>query len=380
MELETLIGPACIGGYGYGAAETGVEYERALALLRKIGESALWLPVYYGNWAVRYVQARHQDALRVAEEMVERAQGRGDDAATLVAYRVLGTTQSMLGRIDEALSNIEIAWEHYDPSRHRALSSMVGQDPGAAALIYKAICLGYRGALDEAIRTADSAIALARESRHPLTIAYTLGHANLLYAVIGDLPRATAINEENLAYSEVNGIRTWEVFSLAWQAVAHALAGRHQEALAVAGHALPRFVSTGTAVFLPFLHSAVATSLLALGRHADCEARLGDARRQIEASGERWIEPDIHRIEGNLRLARGEAAAAERSYRRAIEIARGQEGRLLELRAATELGRLLANQGQRDRAHDLLTPLYGWFTEGFDARDLVEARAVLDAL
>ncbi len=380
LELQTVIGPACIGGYGYGAAETGVEYERALALLHRIGDSPLWMPVYYGNWAVRYVRANHQDALRVAEEMVERARGQDDDAATLVAYRVLGTTQSMLGRTAEALLNIERAWQLYDPARHRALTSMVGQDPGAAALIYKAICLGYSGALDEATRTAESAVALARESRHPLTIAYTFGHANLLWSVLADLPRATAINDENLAYSEVNGIRIWQVFSLVWQAVVLEQSDRHQEALAVAGEALPRLVATGTALFQPFLHSAVATSLLALGRHAECEARLEDARRQIETSGERWIEPDIHRIEGNLRLARGDEAAAQLCYRRAIEIARGQEGRLLELRAATALCRLLASQGQRRQAQDLLTPLYGWFTEGFDARDLVEARALMDEL
>lgn len=349
-------------------------------LLRELGESPLWVSVYYGNWAIRYVRSEHQDALRLAEEMVERAQGQNDDAAALVAHRVLGTTQSMLGRTGEALLNVERAWQLYDPGRHRALSSMVGQDPGAAALVYKAICLALRGTLTEAIRTGQAGVALARASGHPLTIAYTLGHANLLWLILGDLPRATSTNDENLAYTEVNGIRIWQVFSLGWQVIPHAMAGRHQEAMAVAGQTLPRFKATGTALFLPFLLGGEARSLLALGRHADCMARLEEAKVRIGASSERWFEAEIHRLEGDLHLAEGDVRAAEHCYRRAIDIARSQEGKLFELRAATSLARLLAETGERQQALDLLTAVHGWFTEGFEAADLVEARALLENL
>ncbi len=356
LELQIAIGQAFLGGFGYSAAETGVEFERALALLRELGDSARWAPVYYGNWAVRYVRAEHHDALRFANEMVDRAQASADGVATLVAHRLLGTTQMMMGRSGEALVNFERALQIYDPARHRALAGLFGQEPGVSALVYKAICLGVRGELAEASRTAEAGVDLARESKHPLTIAYTLGHANVLWILLADLPRAKSTADENLAYSDANGIKTWQIYALGWRAVTYALAGRHLEALEAVGQVLQRSAAAGTGLFVPFLLSGEVRSLLALGRHAECAAKLDEAKQRMADSGERWIEADILRIEGDLHLAQGDRAGAERSYRMAIEVAVQQEAKLLELRAATSLARLWADQGDRQRALDLLAP------------------------
>jgi class 3 adenylate cyclase/predicted ATPase len=380
LQMQIVIGQACIAGFGYGAAETAAEFARALTLLRELGESPLWVSVYYGNWAVRYVQAAHQDARLLADEMVAQAEGRRDEIAVLVAHRILGTSQTMLGRSGEALDHLERALQLYDPARHRPLATLVGQDPGAAALAYKAICLGLRGNLDEACRTAEAGVALARETEHPLTIAYTLGHTNLLWLFIRDLPRAVATLNENLAYSDTNGIRVWQAFSLGWRVVTESLSNRHEAALVAAERARPLRAAAGSSVFLPLILGGELASLLALGRHAACEALLRTIREQIEVSGELWYEADIHRLEGDLRLAKNDPTGAERSYGLAIDLASRQDAKLFELRACRALARLWAARSERQRALDLLAPVYGWFTEGFNMPDLIEAKALLDEL
>jgi tetratricopeptide (TPR) repeat protein len=221
---------------------------------------------------------------------------------------------------------------------------------------------------------------MARESKHPLTIAYTLGHANMLWVLLADLPRAKAAADENLAYSDANGIKTWQIYALGWQAMANALAGRHLEALDAARQVLLRSGAAGQGLFVPFVLSGEIRSLLALGRHADCAARIGEAKERMADSGECWIEADILRLEGDLHLAKGDMAAAENSYGRAIEVAVQQEAKLLELRAATSLARLWADQGERQRALDVLAPVHGWFSQGFDAADVATARLLLDEL
>jgi hypothetical protein len=186
--------------------------------------------------------------------------------------------------------------------------------------------------------------------------------------------------DENLVYSDTNGIKAWQTFSLGWRVVLESLANRHEAALAAAERARPLLATAGSSVFLTFILGGELASLVALGRHAAGEALLRTIRQQIEVSGERWYEADAYRLEGGLRLAQADPAAAERSYGIAIEVALRQEAKLLELRASRDLARLWAEQGERQRALDLLAPVYDWFTEGFETPDLVEAKALLDGL
>ena len=121
-------------------------------------------------------------------------------------------------------------------------------------------------------------------------------------------------------------------------------------------------------------------ALAACGRHDEGLAALRQATALVEETGERYVEAEIHRLEGNLLLATDDTAAAEACYLRALAVARAQEARSLELRAACDLARLWAECGDRARAAELLAPVYGWFTEGFDTADLKEAKALLDGL
>ena len=133
-------------------------------------------------------------------------------------------------------------------------------------------------------------------------------------------------------------------------------------------------------VFYPLLLSFQVDALVALGRFDEAEVVLREIDGRIETSAERWNESDIRRIKGDLRLAQGMIDGAESAYRRAIDIAQQQRAKSFELRATTALARLRAERGERQEAHDLLAPIYGWFTEGFDTHDLEKAKALLDEL
>ena len=146
-----------------------------------------------------------------------------------------------------------------------------------------------------------------------------------------------------------------------------------REALAVYRATGARFQSTYHLILL-------AQTLAACGRHEDGLAALRQAAALVEETGERYVVAEIHRLEGNLLLAKNLSAEAEACYLRALEVARGQEARSLELRAACDLARLWAERGERVRATELLAPVYGWFTKGFDTADLKEAKALLDGL
>jgi hypothetical protein len=293
---------------------------------------------------------------------------------------MIGTTQMLSGRLVVAENRLAAASRLYDPERDRALLASTGQEPGVSIDCFMAHTLLLRGFPDRARRHIDAAVRVATELRHALTLAYVVGHETVFWLFAGDGERAVVPAERNRTFSEIHSIRSWEIWTFGFAVVLHSLAGRYEDALAAAERARPQFEASGTGLFLPLMLSGELRSLIALGRYASCEERLREVFARIEASGEHWIEADIHRIEGDLRVAEGDPAAAERCYRRAIDLACDQEAKLFELRATTSLARLWTERGERQRALDLLAPVYDWFTEGFDTPDLVEAKALLDAL
>jgi predicted ATPase len=286
----------------------------------------------------------------------------------------------MMGRTAAAAEHLTYAWKLYEPARHRKLASVVSQEPGVSVAVFSALCLGSCGLIDQAYSRADMALSMAKASRHPMTIAYAQGHMTMLWLMLRDAERASALLDETLTYSETNSIKVWHVWSRAWQVPLRSLNGRFEEAVATIDELRPVLESTGTLLYQPLILSGELQALLTLGRLAECEERLRQLYAWIEKSGEAWNLSDIHRLEGGLRLAQNDPAAAEHCYRVAIDVASQQGTKLYELRASHDLAQLLAEQGERQKAHDLLFPVYDGFTEGFGAADLTEAKRLLDEL
>ena len=197
---------------------------------------------------------------------------------------------------------------------------------------------------------------------------------------MGDHALVGELTDENIARSVEGEIKIWEAFSLAFRTSHLNGVGDHSGALASIGRGLPLLDAGRTKLFRPLVLSFKLDALLALGRYDEATSVLQAIERQIEVSAERWNQSDIRRIEGDLCLAQGMADDAKRSYQQAMVIAQQQSAKSFELRAATKLARLRADRGERQQAQDLLTPVYDWFTEGFDTPDLMTAKALLDEL
>jgi predicted ATPase len=163
-------------------------------------------------------------------------------------------------------------------------------------------------------------------------------------------------------------------------AAAHAMQGPSNEAVADIRQSIAAYRSTGTKLQSTHHLTLLAQALAACGLYSEGLAALREAAALVEETGERYVEAEIRRLEGNLLLAANGTADAEACYLKALEVARAQEARSLELRAATSLARLWHQQGRHDEARDLLAPVYGWFTEGFGTADLKEAKTLLDEL
>ena len=258
--------------------------------------------------------------------------------------------------------------------RHRSETVIYGgHDPGACARYHLALVQWLRGYPDRALVALREAMSLAEELAHPLTTAITLTFTSWVHYQRGDRAAAREHARRCVTLAEAQGFAAWVDDGLAVLACVEA------QDSAEAWNALQRLVtSRGRAAW---------RYVISICLFAEAFGRLGDPVRGIEALGKIPEEhrdiifaPEIQRIRGELLLARGESQEAEHCLRRAIELARRRSERSFELRAATTLARLLDGRGKRDEAREVLATVYGWFTEGFDTKDVREARALLDAL
>jgi predicted ATPase len=172
------------------------------------------------------------------------------------------------------------------------------------------------------------------------------------------------------------------VAAVCWiiQGSAQAMQAPREEVVAEIREAIAGYRATGARTQGTYHLVLLAEALAACGQSGEGLAALREAAALVEETGERYVEAEIHRVKGNLLLAENGSAEAEAGYLQALAVARAQQARSLELRAAGDLARLWAEQGRRNEARDLLAQVYGWFTEGFDTTDLKEAKALLDTL
>ena len=198
----------------------------------------------------------------------------------------------------------------------------------------------------------------------------------------GNYAAAPAQAQEVVALAEEKGALLWKAFGIMNQGCVLALTGRASEAIATSTSGITLWRSTGATVFVPWWLSCLAKAHAELSRYDDAWRCIGEAMTLVETTKERWCEAEVYRMAGEIALMSPErnAAKAESCFQRALELARAQQAKSWELHAATSLARLWRDQGKLTEARDLLAPIYGWFTEGFDTPDLKEAKALLGEL
>jgi predicted ATPase len=239
--------------------------------------------------------------------------------------------------------------------------------------------LGY----PEAARSdIDKAISDAREIAQAATLMYALGHAPLTYLHCGDYAKANAIADELITLADEKGAMLWKASGMAHQGLLFALTGKTSNAIRMITSGINAWRSTGATVWIPVWSMWLARAYANLGQFDEARRCLGETIAAVQTTKERLWEAEANRIAGEIALLSPEQdrAAAEGYFERALAVARQQQAKSWELRVATSMARLKRDQGKRDEARELLGPIYGWFTEGFDTCDLKEAKTLLDEL
>jgi predicted ATPase len=300
----------------------------------------------------------------------------------MIGHRLVGTSLVLTGNVVEGRAHLDRAIALYNASEHRSLATRFASDVRVNILASRSLALCVLGHCDAARTDADYALADAREFGHVPTMLVALFWGSLTQLQCRDYARANAQLGELVALANEKGTPFWKTLGRSVQGCVLALGGQSSNAVVSITSSIAPYRSTGSSHWIPLCLSILARAYAQVAHVDDAWRCIHEAIAAVEATGERWNEADIHRIAGEIELLSSERdpAKAQGHFERALEIAVEQQARSWELRAATSLARLWRDQGKRTQACGLLTPVYGWFTEGFDTLDLMEAKALLAEL
>jgi predicted ATPase len=271
----------------------------------------------------------------------------------------------------------------YDPERHRPLIFRYGGvDAGVRCLSYAGLTLWQLGYPDQALKRSNEALALAQGLSNPFSLAFAEYFVGMLRQYRREARAAQETAEGMIALSAERGIADPLAFATTLRGWAMAAQGRNEEGIALIQEGVAAFRATGAELERPYHLCLLAEVYRETGRLDDGLGALAEALVNANEHENHVSESEIHRLKGELLLKRDGSndAEAQRCFERAVEIARKQNAKSLELRATTNLARLLRDTGRRDEGRAMLANIYGWFTEGFDTRDLKEAKALFDQL
>jgi predicted ATPase len=245
--------------------------------------------------------------------------------------------------------------------------------------VYSAIvlvCLGYS---DQALSNSAAAAVEAR-GLDPISLATSMAMRSRLLSLVRDDMALGEQADQLVSFTIEQGFRQWHAQGTIYRGWVQARNGNVAEGMPLLRSGIIAFRASGTKAWLPHFLALRASACDLAGEAEEGLSLLDEAMQIVDRTGERWLEAELYRLRGQLLLRRGHAEAAETRYREALRIAREQEPKLWELRAAVSLARLCRDQSRRAEARDLLAPVYGWFSEGFGTPDLKEAKALLDEL
>jgi class 3 adenylate cyclase/tetratricopeptide (TPR) repeat protein len=392
LTLQLALGNPLIATRGYAAPEVEQVYSRTWDLYQQVGQMPQLFFVLFGLWRFHLVRGRYTTAHELATQFMGLAQASKDPALLLPANFALGFSLFRLGELASAREHLErgIALYHsqeYDRDQEHAFP--YGQDTGVTSLSYAAWILWYLGYPDQALKRSQEALALAYERAHPFTLAFALHFSAALHRMRREGPAAQQRAEEELALSSGHGFPYFvagSTFLLGW---ALAEQGQADEGITLMRQGLGAHRAAGT-VQVGQLLAILAEMYGRVGQGEEGLQVLAEAQAEIQESRESWWEALLYCAKGRLFLTSESAnpksaidnrqIGAEACFRKAIDVARRQSAKSLELRAAIPLARLWQSQGKTGEARLMLADIYGWFTEGFDTADLREAQMLLEEI
>jgi TOMM system kinase/cyclase fusion protein len=379
LGLQVALAYAWAPSKGWAAPQVERAYTRARALCRHAPEGPHLFGALRGLW-VYYIQGDHRSARELADQCVALADRAQEPGLLVEAHFARGATANYRGDFVLARRELERSLSLYDREAHRRHAYAFGQDPYVAASLYLVSTLWRLGYPEEALRHSTQAVEYAQQLAHPFSLAYALHTACMLRTYRREWPEVQKAADAALTQAAEHGFSIFMGWAHYFLGIARAHQGQPQQGRDLIERQLLRFRAMGTEIAHGWMLASLAEACLLGHQLEEAAGFVDEALTLVEKNDERFSEAGLHQIKGELLLLgpRRDEEQAEVELHRALEIARRQQAKSLELRAAMNLARLWQQQGKRAEAHALLAPIYGWFTEGFDTADLQEAKALLE--
>ena len=327
------------------------------------------------------VRANYDQSMLLSEQLLQLAQQLHDPILRVEGYEALGITHFWMGTFEKSRTCLEWAIAQYDAKHSGTHITQFAWDSKVICLCRLALglwCLGYP---DQAIQTQQSSLEMAKALEHPHSSGYSMFWDALLKHMLGNVDQVRRQTEATIEFSLKSKMMWWLRQATTLHSWAMAIESEH-DGITSMRSAIDDFYELGTVSFMrPYYVTLLAQLCVKQGQLEQCWELLGEAKALTDQTNERWYESEMQRVCGDVLLTTGaDAQKAEKAFRQAIETAQVQQAKSFELRAVTSLARLWQSQGKIAEACDLLVPIYGWFTEGFDTHDLKEAKALLNQL
>jgi predicted ATPase/class 3 adenylate cyclase len=382
LALQLAVGSPLLMLRGHTAPEVEQAYLRAEELCQQVGDSPQRCAALVGLWRFHLGQARFQICRELAERCFRLAQRLRDTALLQEAEAILGSTLFYLGELGSARAHLEqgIALDDPHQSRFRAFSG--GRDPMVTCLCWTAWTLWLQGYPDRALTRMHEALTLAERLSHMYSLGFALYFASTLHMWRREVPLVQEKLDAVMALSRDQGFARWLGGGMIKQGWILVEQGAAEAGIAPIRQGLATWRATAGELGLPGNLARLAEACGKAGHTEEGLQALDEALAIVHKNGERYNEAELYRLQGELLLlqAAPDEQQAERAFHRALDVARHQQARSWELRAALSLCRLWQKQGKREEPRQMLARLYDWFTEGFDTADLQEAKGLLDAL
>jgi predicted ATPase len=382
LEFEAMLGQAMIADRGYAARETREVLLRAKTRFDDLTEPSQKFAILYGIWASHYVGGEVSKQTDAAMEFLAAAERHKDTAALCIAHRMLGTTCVTKGEFATGLHHLEQARALYDSAHHSRYRYQYGQDIGAAALCYLSWALWHLGYVDRASEVATEAMKWAEQLSHPHTLVYTICHVRAfidLFSRRREDARSHAAMVVSL--STENGFSHWLNCGRILEGWAEICRGEVDGGIELLPTGIAAWHKRGARLWLPFFLTLEAEAYAKAGRGDAALVVIEEALTIAKDTGERWAMAEVLRVKAHfLKVVGAETKEIEMILLSSLEIARAQQARCWELRAACDLARLWQAQGRGRDGLKLVQAIYEQFTEGFDTADLREAKALVQDL
>jgi predicted ATPase len=389
LMLQVTLGAPLQATRVFSSPEVHATYTRARELCQQLGETRQFFPVLFGLRMFHQVRGECLAARELGEQLLSLAQQEHDPALLAEAYWALGSTFFNLGEFGAARAHLEQSLTLYDAQRHPSQVSLRGGiEPRVFGLSEAALVLWHLGYPDQALETSGAARTLAQELSYPFGLAAARVFAAMLHQRRRDRLLTQEWAEAALTLGREQGFAAWLGPGIILRGWALSEQGQREEGISQICQGLATRQAIEAGIFRSYFLALLAEAYGKAGLAEEGLSALAEALVTVDKTEERFYEAELYRLKGELTLNKASVPGlkfsiqqeAKACFHKAIDIARTQQAKTLELRAAMSLARLWQQQDKRAEAHKLLSEIYGWFTEGFDTKDLQEAKVMLDGV